>query len=165
MILVTHAITGSVAALLFPTNPSLGLAVALASHFVTDAIPHWHYPLRSLERRPGNPLAERLHFGRDFWRDLLTIGSECAAGVILGGWLGYQASPDLVWLAGGGAVFGVLPDFMQLLYHLYPHGLLHRIQKFHKWVHASKHLDDQPFWGIGSQAVFVLLLILFARTL
>ncbi len=70
MTLTTHALVGASVAALFPSSPSLALGAALASHFLVDAIPHWHYQLRSAVGDTDNPLDADMVIGRLFFVDL-----------------------------------------------------------------------------------------------
>ena len=53
MTLTTHAIVGATVATLTP-NPILGFVLGFGSHYVLDALPHWSYPIHSLEKDKKN---------------------------------------------------------------------------------------------------------------
>ena len=158
MILATHAVGGAVTALLLRRWPVFSIVAALLSHFVLDAIPHWHYPLRSLHRDKNWAIASRITFNRGFLRDLLVTGLDCGLGVAISLDAALTFQPDHVGLALLGASAGVLPDFLQLIYHILPRPL-RPLQKFHLWIHAKAKLNDRLLFGVGSQILLVLCFI------
>lgn len=158
MVLTTHAVGGAATAILLRRYPVLGLIAAFISHFVLDAIPHWHYPLRSLHRDKNQRLTSRVTFNRKFLRDVVVTGLDSALGVALVLDIVLVFKPQFVGLALAGAICGVLPDFLQLIYHIFPRPL-RPLQRFHMWIHARTHLDDRPILGIGSQIFLGLGLV------
>lgn len=166
MILATHAVIGASTALIFRQNPIIGLTLAFVGHFIFDIIPHWHYPLKSLENNSDSPLNYRMVFDRRFLKDLRIIGIDFALGILLSLFFAQAIFNQYLWLAFFGAVAGVLPDFLQLVYYLFPRWLpIRYLQIFHEWIHAKKNLDKQHFVGINSQVVISALFILLAATI
>jgi hypothetical protein len=166
MILVTHGAGGALVAALLPGHPVLGSILAFGSHFVLDAIPHWHYPVRTL---PRNHVGKRefVYAPIPFILDVVAVSGDGILGLLLPLLV---SRPELLGVVFLGAFFGILPDFFQFLYH----SLLHRgimippltkLQQFHRQIHAHLRLDDRPFVGIGSQALLLALLLIALRLL
>jgi hypothetical protein len=161
MILVTHGAGGALVAALLPGHPVLGSVLAFGSHFVLDAIPHWHYPRHTLVEQPDG--SERfVYHPVHFVLDIVTVGADGVFGILLPVLV---ASSELLWPAFLGACFGIFPDFLQFLYYALPSRPLSRLQRFHMWIHATLRLDHRPFLGIGSQALLLALLLIALRLL
>lgn len=164
MILSTHAIIGGATAATLTENPLLGFIIGIASHFVADAIPHWHYQT--------NNLHESLPSKKNFFEKILSsknikeigkVGMECIVGLILilaAAHLSKSSIPVVFW----GSIGGVFPDFLQLLFYAVYSGFpLDKIQAFHKRIHSKINLDNFPLVGIPSQlaiAIFFIWLII-----
>jgi len=159
MILVTHAVGGGVAALLFPQNPLLAFTAGFASHFVLDAVPHWHYPVRSV-RHSKNPMDSYWVFDTTFLKDLFFIGLDAASGIGLTLLATHTAPPDKQLAIVFGAIGGIMPDALQLLYSIFRNSPFKYLQRFHIFIHHSARLDDQYLIGIGSQLAILLVLFL-----
>jgi hypothetical protein len=155
MILTTHATVGAAAALAFKNKPWLGLILAFISHFVLDAIPHWHYPIRYLKRELKNSKGALPALNGGVIRDLALIGVDFALGMGISALAGLRFAPENFPLVLIGAALGTLPDLLQLLYYLFPAFPFTQIQRFHLRIHSGKRLDNLHLTGIGSQAVIV----------
>ncbi|MFH0890907.1 MAG: hypothetical protein V1856_02665 [Candidatus Liptonbacteria bacterium] len=167
MILSIHVLGGAAAASLAP-NWLVSLLFSFFSHFLLDAIPHWHYPTYSERANLRNGFKElvSLAYRPDRWarhplgRDAFSAGLDLLLGLaILGGCLLYSESrsPLLLVLSG---VVGVLPDFATLLFILFPqNNFLAGFRLIHKNLHARTRLDDRYFEGISSQLAIALILI------
>jgi hypothetical protein len=153
MILSTHAIVGGAIASLFPTNPVVAMAAGFASHFVIDAIPHWDYPLRSISLGPG--ARNQLTLRGPRLLDIALIAFDGCAGLALA--VIFFATPDTVWVIVLGALAAMLPDPLQFLYTVYPHGPLKSLQRFHGWMHTKHQIG--ALVGISSQIVFVAAVV------
>jgi hypothetical protein len=57
----------------------------------------------------------------------------------------------------------ILPDVLQFAYTRFPHGPLASLQTFHRWAHISKGMK-QPILGIVSQVIFLVVIVIVART-
>lgn len=157
---MTHAIGGAASAVLFTKDPLAAFLIGFASHFVLDAIPHSHYKLKSIMKDPSNGDAYRLTHNREnMIRDFLITGADCAIGTSVAFYAVWQSSPDLIGLAVMGIVAGVLPDFLQFVYYVFPNFLIGRFKKFHDFIHAKTNLDDSPLIGALFQSAIIVLLI------
>jgi hypothetical protein len=150
MILSSHAIVGAALASLMPAHPLTAFAVGFASHFALDAIPHADYPIRSQSINPeiGAPMKLDAAF---LW-DVLTIGSDGLLGIL--GAIFLFGSPIGLWAVLLGAIGAMLPDPLQFMHARFPHEPLRTLQRFHRWAHTDRHIQD-PMLAVGTQAGFV----------
>src|SRR3989344_6258590 len=156
MTLTTHAIIGSLAASFFPTHPIIGFALAFASHFAIDAIPHWDYPLQSYEERDkNNPMNNDIVLDKRFAKDLINIGLDILIGVLASFYLlmfiGEFSLPVLI----AGAFGGILPDALQVIYMKFRHEPFVSLQQFHMWIQKDRRLKNEPFIGLIYQIVLI----------
>ncbi|MDO8515968.1 MAG: hypothetical protein Q7S28_01825 [bacterium] len=160
MILSTHMVIGAAAASLFPRYPEVGFLAAFGSHFIADAIPHWHYHLNSMVHYKDNPLHDDMTIGKNFIFDMGKIGIDCVIG-FLAALLIFGPTPAFFV----GIVGGMFPDFLQFVYWKMRREPLTSLQRFHKWVHAKTRLDSRPFLGISSQIAIIMFFPLVAKTI
>lgn len=162
MILVTHAITGGAIGKLLPNNPVSAFILGFASHFVTDAIPHWHYPLFSVKEDKSDPMRNDMLFNKWFVVDIFNIGIDCLSGILLSLIFFHPSltfdSSFISVLAG--AVGGVAPDALQFFYWKIPNKPLIALQKFHLWIHSKIDLDSRHLIGISTQIFFIIAIVL-----
>ncbi len=161
MILATHGIVGGAIGYLLPQNPLLSFFLGFLSHFLIDAIPHWHYPVLSSKVNPENQMENDMELNRWFIVDLFDIGLDFAAGLAISAFFFHpEISPDPAMMSIlSGAIGGVLPDPLQFLYWKMPNRALITLQKFHLWIHSTMNLDKKYLIGITSQAGFAALII------
>lgn len=166
MTLTSHAVAGAVAASFFPKNPVSAFIFGFLSHFVLDAIPHWHYPLRSHTRHPENPLAEDMPWGRRLFFDLLKISADFLIGFSLVFLLFKPLGQPINWVILLGAISGMTPDALQFVYWKIRKEPLISLQKFHIWMHAEKNFNSRPLFGIAiefaTMTAFFLLSVFFS---
>ena len=167
MTLGTHFIAGAAVAVVLKRHPVLALMAAFLAHLGLDAIPHWGYNLKSLERNREDPLESDLKFNKDFLRDLGLMAIDGFAGLAVTIYaIGFK-DPSLLWLGILGGIMGDLPDFLQLIYHLFKNfGPIREFQRFHSWIQRDNALRENIFWGVISQIALVgafLLIIVFFR--
>jgi hypothetical protein len=124
---LNHALTGALVAANI-NRPVIALPVALLSHFVIDAVPHWNYDLKP-------------HIARRQLVMFADLALSLALLLVLAATV--DANPYLV-IAGG--LLGILPDTMWLRYfitgrpsiHGSPKRLINRIRQFHFWIQWSE---------------------------
>ncbi len=150
MILVTHAVIGGAVMKLLPNHPALGLGLALISHFVFDAVPHWGYQLKSYDYNKEEPLKSVLNFNKDFSKDLVKILLDGILGLILPLFL---FGPNLFIFLGAG--LAMLPDFFQFLYLTIKKDPFRSIQKLHHWFHTPFETKEHNFLGLASNAIII----------
>ena len=167
MILAVHALGGGVAGT-FASSWPIAVIFSLASHFILDAIPHWHYPIQAEKEKMGGGLKELiLHVRKPkdlahypIFRDILSAGLDFFIGFALLSWLAWNFQPGNFWLIVGSGLIGILPDFLTLLYLLFPKNRsLAWFRKIHKKIHARERLDDRHLLGISSQTAIAFLMI------
>ena len=162
MTLVTHAVVGTAVASIFPSHPVIAFLASFASHFISDAIPHWHYPVRSYSNDSVDPLNSDLLIGSHFFSDLLRIALDALTGLALSLFVFSQLGiPVLIIMAG--VIGSILPDPLQFLYWKWRHEPLTSLQRFHIWIHSKKDIDHKHFSGILSQIAIISIAILFVR--
>ncbi|MBI4085364.1 MAG: hypothetical protein HY432_02580 [Candidatus Liptonbacteria bacterium] len=153
MILATHAVVGAASAIVFRDNPAIALTVAFLSHFVLDAIPHWHYRLLSRIIDASLQFGEKLNFNGEFLKDTFRTGIDFGVGLVISLAISQSFYPDYFWLTAFGAFAGALPDLLQVIYERFPNTPLYHFKKFHENVHAKTSLDEQPLVGISQQII------------
>jgi hypothetical protein len=159
MILTSHAIVGASVASLFPNHPVTAFSVAFATHFLLDAIPHSQYDIDSSSLRPGE--RGKFFFNKSLFFDIFKIGSDGILGLALAFFL--FASNGNLFIVLGGAIFGMLPDFLQFIYILFPRQPLLTLQRFHFWIHHNRHLKPNSIFGVFSQMGVVLAIVLLVK--
>jgi hypothetical protein len=159
MILTTHAIVGASIASFMPSHPIAVAALAFASHFALDAIPHWDYPLRSALnlRRDATPAQSASVYDNPLVRDLGKVGLDALTGCILA--VALFATAQNVWVILLGAAAAMLPDPLQVAHKLFPREPLATLQRFHAWIHTNRRMENQAILGILTQTAFAVLVI------
>jgi hypothetical protein len=166
MTLTSHAVAGAATASFFPKNPVPAFVFGFLSHFILDAIPHGHYPVRSHTRHPENRLSEDMPWGRQFFFDILKISADFLIGVGLVFLLFEPFGHPINWVILLGAAAGTAPDALQFVYWKIRREPLTSLQKFHIWMHAEKNFNSRPLVGaaieFGIIAASFLFSVLFA---
>ena len=163
MTLETHAIVGAALATAIPTHPVTAFCVGFASHFVVDAIPHYDYPIYSASINPKEEGS--FHLDQAFLRDMADFTLDAGAGLLIS----IAVFANILWLPAilAGAIGGILPDPLQVVYKKWPHEPLAALYRFHQWIHTSRRLRDEGklMLGIISQAAFILVVIVAVKVL
>lgn len=162
MTLATHTIIGGIAASFFPTHPEVGFIVAFASHFAIDAIPHWDYPLRAYELDKKNNMNSDIALDKRFAKDLINIGLDVLIGLLVSSYIlmfiGKFSLPILIV----GALGGIIPDALQLVYMKFRHQPLISLQRFHIWIQRDERLRGKPFIGTLLQIALIVIAVSLA---
>lgn len=163
MVLAPHATLGAAVALQFPDKPILGFSLAFLSHFFLDAIPHWDYliSLLSSATKEGagflpKSVSDFLK-NKDLVNDVVFVGVDLLIGAFAVLFAVLLAAPRYWIIAFMGALGGILPDFLQLVYWISPKSPLVYYKKFHSKIHAKKRLG-KSFLNVGQQIVLIVLL-------
>lgn len=167
MILVTHALVGGAVGRLIPSHPILAFFLGFLSHLISDAVPHWHYPLFSLKKDPTNPMHSDMIMNKWFIVDLFNIGVDCLAGIILSliffhPLISYDAMLISVL---SGVTGGLAPDALEFAYWKMPNRFLTKLTEFHLWMHSKADIDKKYLLGISTQILFAAIFILGAQWL
>jgi len=161
MILTTHSIVGAGVASLVTTNPILGFFVGFLSHYVLDAIPHWDYKLLSYEKSEDGK-TENLYIGKNFYYDLLRIFRDIAFGLLITLLFLWDKNFSSFPLLFSGAIGGIMPDALQLVYLKYKKQPLVLLHKIHNYFHTKINWKNKPLPGLLTQ--IIVILIVFALT-
>ena len=163
MTLTTHAVIGAAAASMVQGYLVLAFGVAFVSHFVLDAISHWHYPVKSIQKDKRDRMKNDMVIGKHFIADVAVIGCDALLGVgislVVFSYF-FHLSLVLVLI---GATAGILPDPLQFVYWKFRHEPIASLQRFHMWIHAVTDLDNRPLLGIGSQILLMFLSVLVVK--
>jgi hypothetical protein len=164
MILTTHAITGATLATLTPHNPVLAFVIGFGSHFLLDAIPHFDYPLKSIQRDKENPFNKSIVFNKDSYKDLLKVCIDGLAGLLFT-YIIFKTlnQPSLFYTIFIGGIAAMLPDFLQFVYCKWKHEPLITLQRFHAFMHSDKDMRKKPFLGILTQVLVIIFFILMLK--
>lgn len=160
MTLTTHiVIAAAVTKSLVGFHPAFAFLAAAASHYLSDAIPHWDYKILSLENGKDNI---RWPFGtKSFWKDLSRFAMDGLLGVgILYLFLHPRHLEDFLFFSAiiAGSTF---PDFLQGLYFTRYFNFLRPMQRFHDKIHTKIKLGPYPLIGIPLQAILFLSALYF----
>lgn len=160
MILMTHALIGAAAAkALNVQNPIAAIVLGYASHLLSDAIPHWDYPILSfsgiqkLEDRRFDPMSV------SFRKDVLRVAFDFSLGISLALLFMRPSSPAQATPLLLAAFGGMLPDLLQGAYFTGYAPWLAPLQRLHDWCHTKIRLGPYPKIGIPFQIAIALLAI------
>lgn len=152
-----HATVGALIVNAIP-NPAIGLPLALASHYLLDAIPHGDLKVGHWMRTSGRHffLAVALDFGLAVVViSLLLVGlhRQPTALIIFGAFLGML--PDLLW----GVLYWAkkIPDLP------FPRRLLQFHQSWHEFIHAKSTYDVSLWFGLSYQLVTLAIVVWLVR--
>ena len=140
----THMVVAAAVALPVLHNPAAAFAVGLASHYVVDAIPHWDWPLKSLEKKPEEGhFASTVNFSFGAISiDLLRIAIDTSMGLVALGVVYLIAGHAWSLIALAAAAFGgILPDGLQFLF--FATRARSRVLEYHQRFHDAIHTDNK----------------------
>ncbi|MCX6713473.1 MAG: hypothetical protein NTY66_04700 [Candidatus Vogelbacteria bacterium] len=166
MTLTTHAIVGASVAQFFPGYPVVAFLAAIASHYLSDRIPHYNLGdhLNSLKRNEtgSRKSLEGFTYGRSFIRDGSIVGGDLILGVLLAFLFWTGASP---WLVGVGCLGGLLPDLLQIAYGFWnKNKILLTLRRFHDRMHAPRETDIKDVSvAILIESSFVAVVLLLSK--
>ncbi len=157
MTLTTHSIiAAAVTKPLARMNPLIALVVAIATHYLSDAIPHWDYKIVSIENAEDK---ENRHFGSSksaIIKDIFHFALDGFLGAIIIILITRPATlQQWLWIAAA-VIGGCLPDFLQGLYVL-KLKFLRLPQRFHDMFHTHIRLGAYPLLGIPFQIVITAI--------
>ena len=201
MILSSHIIVGSaVAESLMSNSLTAGNAaaifiIALASHYVLDIIPHWHYCVPSIDKDREEFISDK----KIIARDALKVFLDGLIGLAVVLWLiGLPMGSNKIFIVGIIVFASILPDFLSAMYFIYNKSyrtsdvpnidgnfrtsevqrlkmrvsqptflkrLLGKSYRFHYRIHSPIKLDNQPVKGISLNIIVIALIIVLARVI
>ena len=162
MTLTTHiAIAAAVTRPIAHIHPALTFVVALASHYLSDAIPHWDYELRSPEKDELARVKKISIHHPEFGRDFIKMSLDGTLGLVLMWFIiGPVSFETTIWI-GLAAVGGCLPDFLQGVYTILDLKFLAPLHRFHHLMHTKIRLGPYPKMGIPFQLVILFITLYF----
>lgn len=144
MLELPHAVVGAAIAAKVG-NPALALPLALASHFVVDALPHWNPHLNR----------ELKEHGRITSRTTTFVVVDVVGSLIAGFGIASTVLPDIThfWVVILGAFLAVLPDVVEAPYFFLrkEYAFVGRLIAFQKSIQN----DTSPLVGLTTQAILV----------
>ncbi len=153
MLELPHTLVGITIATVIP-NPLISLPLSLASHFITDYIPHWNPHINS----------ELKTTGKISTTSKLIILSDSTLALMLGTLIATRVLPDInrfviLMLAG---FMAVLPDVVEIPYYFLDIKQITWINRLITWQRAHQW-NVKPIWGTLFQfaVVGVCLYLLF----
>lgn len=144
MLELPHTIVGAAIAAKVG-NPALALPLALASHFIVDALPHWNPHLNR----------ELKEHGRVTSRTTAFVAIDVVGSLIAGFTIASTVLPNIThfWVVILGAFLAVLPDVVEAPYFFLrkEYAFVGRLIAFQKSIQN----DTLPLVGLTTQAVLV----------
>lgn len=163
MTLAVHALIGAaVGHSLGIRNPAVLLLVGVATHYLSDAIPHWDWRLSSFPGEEKSTATARrwIFTSASFVRDITRVALDSALGILLIALLVSRATFIPALLAAFG---GMAPDILQGIYFTGYAPFLTPMQKFHDFCHTKIRLGPYPVIGIPFQIAIALAALYFLR--
>lgn len=152
MLELPHTLVGAAIATAIP-NPLISLPLALASHFITDYVPHWNPHLHT----------EKTKHGKISTRSYAIVATDATIALTLGTYIASRHLPDIprfttILLA---CFLSVAPDVLEIPYYFFHMEIpwikkLIAFQRAHQW-------NVPAFWGFLAQTAVIIasLLIIF----
>lgn len=162
MTLATHIIIAAAATKpIASAHPIMIFAVAMVTHYLSDAIPHWDYSLSSIDSEVRHEERAWKFGDATFLRDIRNIALDGLLGTLLVALIAQPSSfNEILWLLFT-AAGSVLPDFLQGVYYTRRADFLRIIHHFHGFMHSKISLGPYPVIGIPLQAVIFLTAFAF----
>lgn len=162
MTLATHIIiAAAIAKPLAAQHPLFAFLAAFASHYLSDAIPHWDYPLQSASGSVEHTDKHFIFTKTTFWKAIIRAGIDCVIGSIVVFLLLHPSTSDQYLFLIIVIVGGILPDFLQGVYYGLRTKTLRFHQDFHDHMHTKIKLGPYPLIGIPFQLLIIALSIFF----
>ncbi len=152
MILIPHILVGAAIASKIPNI--WGLILAFLSHFVLDAIPHFEYKIKGIQRLKKNR----------FLRDVLKVELDFCLGVMIFTFVAVDLSPIRVIYGLLGVAAAVLPDGLMFFYYISGKRWFKNLGEFHYFIHTkgqkSKTKRKPSFLKILTQVLAAIVAII-----
>ena len=161
MTLTTHIIVAAaVAKPLAAYNPAFAFLAAFASHYLSDALPHWDYMLSVFKNEEDKEKIKFQFTKSSIVANALPPAVDAAIGTLIAAAIIWPDSPEkLIYLAAV-VLGGTLPDILQGAY-LAGARLLKPLQTFHDTIHTKIKLGPYPLVGIPFQILIFLTALYF----
>ena len=152
MLELPHVLVGAAIATSV-SNPVLAFPLALASHFITDYVPHWNPHINT----------EIKKYGSITQKSLLILAADSGGALVLGASIAYLKSQSLsqFLVIMACCLMAVLPDVLEIPYYFFKQKIkwmedLITFQRSHQW-------NVPVLWGMLAQIIVSLgaLFIIF----
>ncbi|MBI2122065.1 MAG: hypothetical protein HYT98_02985 [Candidatus Sungbacteria bacterium] len=162
MTLTTHiAIAAAITRPIAHVHPALTFVIALATHYLSDAIPHWDYELHSPERDESTNVKKISIRHPKFGGDFIKMSLDGTLGLALMWFIvGPVSFETIIWM-GLAAVGSCLPDFLQGVYTILGLKFLEPVHRFHNRMHTRIRLGPYPLIGVPFQLAILLIAVYF----
>lgn len=146
-------------------NYFLAAAVGFFSHFIADAIPHWDSYLSPEFDSRAESEKRRFLKSKFFYKELGKVVIDILIGLGALSLIFFETSGfDNISYAAVGVFFGVLPDPLQLLYHMTNWRFLKLNRDIQLRLHTLIYKKKPTFWlGILTQVITILLVFLIVK--
>ncbi len=150
MLELPHAMVGAALAVAI-SNPAIALPAALASHFITDYVPHWNPHLHT----------EKIEYGKFSATSYVVIIIDSVLALILGFYIA-TTHPAKFFVILAACFLAVLPDVVEIPYYFFNMHInwvekLIAYQRSHQW-------NVPPVIGIACQLAVVAVSFYFIRS-
>ena len=153
---------GATVAQILAPWPPLALIMALLSHYILDAFPHWDYHLSSVEKSSALEIGVTKTSKTKILIDLSKIALDALLGAIIVLISFHFLVINIAWWLILPAMFlAVLPDISQAFYAFTKNSYLGKLQIWHDLSHhPSRVFKAWPIRGIIIQGGVILLALL-----
>lgn len=158
MILTPHAVAGAAITTVFKLNPFTAFFAGFLSHFLLDAIPHWDYRLKSLQRDDTQPLNNDFVLVSKSYIDFAKLGFDALLGLSLSLVFFHFGAGVSFWAIVFGVIGAILPDPLQVVYMKWRREPLISLQKTHLLFHTSRRIYN-PVLGVFLYCLFILFFL------
>lgn len=158
MTLAVHALIGAAAGYSIGVhNPAALLLTGVATHYLSDAIPHWDYQLLSFPSGEKSATRRWIFTSTPFPRDMARVALDGALGIALVLLITRPASVATAVPLLLAAFGGMTPDLLQGIYFTEYARFLKPLQRFHDFYHTKIKLGPYPAIGIPFQLAIALI--------
>ena len=162
MTLTTHiAIAAAITKPFIKQHPILAFFVAIASHYLSDAIPHWDYRLGSLAGGENPDKREWQFKTHTFWEDFSRFAFDGFLGAGIAFLIIRPASLHEFFLWSLVVIGSCLPDFLQGVYYTRKAEFLKPLSHFHNRIHSKIKLGPYPLIGVPFQLIILFISLYF----
>lgn len=142
-----HVLVGAAIATAIP-DPRISLPLALASHFITDYIPHWNPHLNT----------ELKTAGKISTRSKIIVMADAGLALMAGTYIAAQSGHFTTVILA--CFLAVAPDVAEIPYYFLGLKNISWIRKLIDYQRAHQW-NVKPFWGLLSQLIVIVVALYF----
>ncbi|MFY9463016.1 MAG: hypothetical protein WAP52_02415 [Candidatus Sungiibacteriota bacterium] len=158
MTLAVHALIGAATAHQLGLHNPLSLFLAgAATHYLSDAIPHWDWRLFSFSSEEKSETRRWKFASAIFARDIAYVVLDGVLGIAAVLLIAQPSSVETAALLLLAALGGMTPDLLQGIYFTGYAPYLMPLQRFHDFCHTKIKLGPYPAIGIPFQILIALV--------